>query len=325
MEGKAMKRDKEQYLSWKEFKRQYLSEVKRLAEILGLGRDEIVSSYEYYHPEYHERPYEIDDDYKFVHGVMRCISRCKNKTERQFLVRKLEKSEGAKDVFDEICRIWVFQSYFDDELHFQKIPGYGGRRSEPGKGEIIDIFLIHEEDDTTLINPTAGEDYADCIFPIVVKVKPHSAMTDEDLVRALRDLADSLEADFKNCYLPTSDGYRVIGDKKHQAVLIGLHKNNPALHLEVTVFDFPLDEAVKEAGWVDPNVSFDSGIRELLQKGWPELYDNVSAGKMSPFEALVETGWVHPKDVYEACRNNKKTKQAIQAQEPKDSDTDLPF
>ena len=82
---------------------------------------------------------------------------------------------------------------------------------------------------------------------------------------------------------------------------------------------------MKEAGWINPNVSLDTGIGELLQKGWSDLYEKVLTGKMSPFEALLETGWVHPKDVYEVCKNNKKTLRAFQAKEPEDLDTDPPF
>jgi hypothetical protein len=319
MKGKTMKRDKEEYLSWEEFKGHYLTKVERLAEILGLDRKQLIKDYKDLRPKSIRRQSESDDDYKFVQGVMDCISRCKNKTERQLLLRKLEESEGAKDVFNEIDRIWVFQSYFDHELYFPKIPGYGGGRSEPGKGEMVDIYLVDQTYGLSIIYPTAGEDYADgCVNPIVVKVKPNSAITDEDLVRALRDLADSLEADFKNCYLPSSDGY-LVPSYGEQAILCGLYKNNSELHQDVKYNPgFPLDEAVKEAGWVDPNVSLDSGIGELLQKGWPELYENVLAGKMTPFEALVETGCVHPKDFDEACRNDKKTKNVVQPQESKD-------
>jgi hypothetical protein len=297
MEGKTMKRDKEQYLSWEEFKQEYLSEVERLAEILGVNRYETIKNYK-------GSDDAKDDDYKFVDEIMCCISECENKTERQGLLRKLKEAEGAKDIFDEIYRIWMFGSHLDSAPLFKKIPGYGGERSEPGKGEIVQIFLIDDHYGNTIINPTVGEDYADCQFPVVVKVKPNSDITNKDLIRALRDLADSLEADFRNCYLPSSDGYVVPSHKEVQAILCGLSKNNAELYQVVKWHPGgPLEEAIKKAGWLDPNVSLDTGIGELLQKGWPELYENVLAGKMSPFEALVETGWVHPKDVYEACTN----------------------
>ena len=104
------------------------------------------------------------------------------------------------------------------------MPGYGGRRSEPGKGEIVQMYLIDDCYAKTLINPSVGEDYADCVWPVVVKVKPNSDITDQDLIRALRDLADSLEADFRNCYLPSSDGYVVPKSKKTQAIFCGLLK-----------------------------------------------------------------------------------------------------
>ena len=79
MKRKTMKRDEDQYLSWKEFKQLYLSKVKRLAEILGLNREEMVNNYEDPFSEQFMSQREIDDDYKFVNGVMNCIAECEDK------------------------------------------------------------------------------------------------------------------------------------------------------------------------------------------------------------------------------------------------------
>ena len=86
-----------------------------------------------------------------------------------------------------------------------------GIRSEPGKGEQVDIFLLtHLEpgeltgagySSSMIMYPGFGqtgicvgrvEDFADCIHPIAVKVK--DSVKDGELVRSLRDLADGIEA-----------------------------------------------------------------------------------------------------------------------------------
>ena len=81
MKETTMKRDREKYLSWEEFKGHYLTKVERLAEILGLDRKQLIKDYKDLRPKLIRRQSESDDDYKFVQGVMDCISRCKNKEE----------------------------------------------------------------------------------------------------------------------------------------------------------------------------------------------------------------------------------------------------
>ena len=79
----------------------------------------------------------------------------------------------------------------------------GPFRSEPGKGERVNIHVIdharNTEDDIVGTfgkisggcGPTVGEDFADTHWPIVVKVK--LSVSDSDLIQHLRDLADSIE------------------------------------------------------------------------------------------------------------------------------------
>jgi len=87
----------------------------------------------------------------------------------------------------------------------------GGIRSEPGKGEYINMFLLtpvepgeptgvgYGEDyvmypgwGQTGIVPERGEDFAVCSYPIVIKVK--DSVEKYKLIRSLRDLANALEA-----------------------------------------------------------------------------------------------------------------------------------
>jgi hypothetical protein len=302
-------------MSWDQFKEEYLPKVEYLAKITGIHR-----RYKFHGhtiPIYVEDIDEccMDEDKDYVDYVMRCILDCEGKYVTTPLLYYIRETDGAEEIFDEVYRIWARRFCRGEELLFRRRPIGRGTRSEPGKGDIVDIFLIGKSSDSpTLLNYGFGEDFADCVWPVAVKVKHKSCMSKEELTKGLRDLADAIEADFTNCYLPTSDGYRVIGDKKHQAVLIGLHKNNPDLHSEVTVFNFPLDEAIKETGWIDPNISLDSGLREMLQGGWPKLYKRVLGDGMTPFEALLETGCVDARTVYEVLNENGKFRDADEKQ-----------
>jgi hypothetical protein len=89
----------------------------------------------------------------------------------------------------------------------------GPRRSEPGKGDDCDIYALGRADkfaDSCV--PSYGrisagmwksrnEDFADTIWPVVVKVKLE--VTDYELVQHLRDLANRIEEK----YSPPPPGY----------------------------------------------------------------------------------------------------------------------
>ncbi|MGE5443326.1 MAG: hypothetical protein ACM3SR_01835 [Ignavibacteriales bacterium] len=73
-------------------------------------------------------------------------------------------------------------------------------RSEPGKGEIVGIYLLDSTKicdsvigayNKTALCVSAGEDYADSVWPIVVKVKP--VVSRSELSQHLRDLADAVD------------------------------------------------------------------------------------------------------------------------------------
>jgi hypothetical protein len=213
-------------------------------------------------------------------------------------------------MFEDLSRIWLFGWTFCGECYFDLAAEYGGRRSELGKGDVVDILLLSEAGGYTHLDFTVGEDYADTSYPVVVKIKRNSDMTDEEIVRAIRDAADSYEVSFNNCllrenlapeaitYRPFAT-YRVPKDKEIQAILVGIHKNNPELHEGLLRGDISPTLAMKEAGWIDPNVSLETGLAETLQMGWPHLHERVLSGKMSPFDALLETRLVNSRNVYE--------------------------
>jgi hypothetical protein len=73
-----------------------------------------------------------------------------------------------------------------------------------------------------------------------------------------------------------------------------------------------LFEAIREAGWIDPELRVSSmspafaGIRKVLEMIRPDLLEQILAEKMTPFEALIEIGWVEPSDVYRLCRKGSE-------------------
>ena len=307
-ESQTTTKDNDRIISWPEFKQQYLPEVEKLAEILGLRREDMIKNYR--HPAVKDDSWIPDEDWKFVNTMMNVIRECRTREDKQGLLRRLREHEGASKMFEDLSRIWLFGWTLFGECYFNLTAGYGGRRSELGKGDVVDILLLSEAGDHTYIDFIVGEDYADTSYPVVVKIKRNSDMTDEGIVKALRDAADSYEASFNNCLLRKNlvpdaitcrpfATYRVPKNKELQAILVGIHKNNPELHEGLLRGDISPTLAMKEAGWIDPEVSLDTGVAEMLQKGWPELYARVLNGKMSPFCALLETRVVNSKNVYE--------------------------
>jgi hypothetical protein len=314
MKNKKTLENHDRYISWDEFKKQYLSKVEYLAQIVGLDRDKIVIKDKLSLDGEDEEENIMDDDHIFVDGVMKRIIDWEDKYVKRPLLFTLMETDGAEEIFDEVYRIWAFRFCRGDELLFPRRPKGRGTRSEPGKGDLVDIFLIGRSlDSTTLLNHGFGEDFADCIWPVAVKVKQKSCMSNDGLIMGLRDLADALEAGFKNCYLPSSDGYLPPSNREEQAILCGLYKNSPDLHAGVTTNPgYPLHKAIRDAGWLDPDLTLDTGLGEMLQRGWPDLYEGVLDGELSPFEALLKTGWVNSEDVYEIFGKYSETRDDVE-------------
>ena len=78
------------------------------------------------------------------------------------------------------------------------------RRSIPGQGSMCGIYLaspgisgdciVDPNSDNKTILSSVGEDYADCSFGVVVKVKPE--VTQAELADHLRRIADAVEKGF---------------------------------------------------------------------------------------------------------------------------------
>ena len=83
----------------------------------------------------------------------------------------------------------------------------GPRRSTPGQGEQCFIYVLGRADEhgdsivpsygkiTAGCGPSLDEDFAETIWPVVVKAKPH--VVKGDLIQHLRDLADVIESNIK--------------------------------------------------------------------------------------------------------------------------------
>ena len=98
------------------------------------------------------------------------------------------------------------------------------RRSHPGQGEAVDIFLLTPKKPgeptcgglfsdgsmsdpgwgQTGICPARGEDFAICMHPIAIKVK--DSVENNELIQSLRDLADALEAGVNLSFYDASPG-----------------------------------------------------------------------------------------------------------------------
>ena len=317
----------DKYMSWDEFKEQYLPKVEYLAEITGLPRDYYMYKEATVIYEEDIEECSMDEDNRFVDYVMRCILDWDGKYVTTPLLYCIRQTGGAEEIFDEVYRVWANRFCRGDELLFRRGPIGSGTRSEPGKGDLVDIFLIgRSSDSTTLLSHNFGEDFADCGWPVAVNVKHKSYMSNEELTKGLRDLADALDARFKNCYPPSSDGYIVPNCKEEQAILYGLYKKRFDPHAAVIAnAGYPLHKTIKDAGWLDPNVHLDSGIGQMLERGWPELYERVWKKELSPLEALLKTGWVDPEDLYDALTSNGKTQEDVEdhLEQADDSDEDL--
>ena len=197
---KKLKRltNSDEYMSWSEFKRKYLSKIEILADVFGLDKEDIINNYEE-NFKHRDTVFSGDADWKFVDGIMEIIYENESQEQRFSYLLKLNETAGAKEIFDEIYRIWIDQRYHEYDCLIPKMPRVGRSRSESGQGDIIDIYLVDRDfNGRTYIDTSYGEDYADCDYPLVVKVKRNSDMTLDGLICSLRDLADSLEAGFSN-------------------------------------------------------------------------------------------------------------------------------
>ena len=95
----------------------------------------------------------------------------------------------------------VIRVHFETE---EEIRGRG-RRSKPGEGEIVRLFVMspfapnsptldeHNQrgEGRTIINVSRGEDFAECHYPISIKIK--NSVEKHELIQCLLDLAQWLQ------------------------------------------------------------------------------------------------------------------------------------
>ncbi len=191
--------------------------------------------------------------------------------------------------------------------------------SEAEKHEIDEVISLKRVDGRTLVSFGDGEDCSGWTLPVVIREKHDSSLTREEFVRVLRDLANTIEAGFSNCYpefgvYPPS--YYTVPDEELQAILIGLHEADPDVHDHYVTGHGSLHDAIRNVGWIDPNVPLDSGIGKMLLRGWPNLYQSVVRGERSPFEALLEIKMVKAKAVFEACFDNGEMEAVLKSKWP---------
>ena len=209
----------DEYLSWPEFKKLYFSKIEKLAKILGLNKEDVINSYESRSNSCKGKNiYRGDVDWMFVDGVIETVMRSESKKEKFSYLRKLKINDGAKEMFDEIYRMWLLQLWDERVFRIPKEPRFRNTRSEPGKGDIADIYLLDRDfRGRTYVDLIITEDYANCHYPVVIKVKHNSDMTGEEIISSLREFADFLEGDSSNIEVILYGGGFLSNDKEMQA------------------------------------------------------------------------------------------------------------
>jgi hypothetical protein len=145
-------------------------------------------------------------------------------------------------------------------------------------------------------------------------------MTAKQIVEALQYAVRLYEEHFTNYSYSSenTDGYEDGWEKQYYSMPIGLLKANRAIGRAYSWGYISTAAAMKLVGWIDPEVSLNTGIDEILQRAWPELYESVLEGKMTPFEALLKTGWVHPKELFDVLGKGKEIQSLVEETFPPD-------
>jgi len=342
VEEEMMRYEKIAYVSWVKFKKEYLSNVEDLSEVLELDKRHIIRacrgaykrvikardvgmSFEEFKEKYlakirylaelfdldewkerssaiglrtNEDKNEAYDDWRFIDCVMTYIRCCEEKEEKKRALWKLYENDGVQDIFDEIYRIWSVEKYDYLSKHWpftrRKVLD-SPRRFDAGQGEIVDRLCISGSSAGPHVYYLLGEDFAEARYPIEIKIKHNSGMTSEEVAGALLHAARSYEYKFTKGIMEEKEdlGLRI---QQLRASRIGLYTANRSVYRD---FEFGLcdrDIAMKLVGWLDPEVSLDTGIGEMLKRGWPELYESVLEGNMTAFEALQKTDRMYDSD-----------------------------
>jgi hypothetical protein len=315
--------DKWRYFSWDDFKRNYLALVEELGQLLGIVREGNAHIHEGRIYENYANRFGIDDDWIFVDRVLTCISECEDESERGRLILKLKECAGSRDLFDEIYRKWVFKKY----CYCSNGDGYPAERlrrafesSEIEERNIFDILTVTHDGEGFGVGYWIKEDFEENVRPITIKIRHNSYMTAKQIVEALQYAVRLYEEYFTNySYSPEyTEVYEEGWEKQYYSMPIGLLKANRAIGRAYSWGYISKAAAMKLVGWIDPEVSLNTGIDEILQRAWPELYESVLEGKMTPFEALLKTGWVHPKELFDVLGKGKEIQSLVEETFPPD-------
>jgi hypothetical protein len=286
----------ERFLSWQEFKEQYLAQVEYIAEILSLDRNDMINEFEKHSIVVSDWQLDADDDWKFCCSVMLCLRDCESTSERHHRYSILQEKEEAMEIFEEIYCRWGQIAYSEDLWFLNRRPELTSGSSEKIPGKVKEMFLLDDIYGTTQIQGCIYEDHSNISSPLVITYNPNEKMTHQERLKALRDVVTAFEAQFQNCLLVNNLTAIVPNDLELQAFLVGISENNRELHMQLISHSITLIDAMRKAGWLDPEVAYDSGIEKALQRAWPELHEKVQKGEKTPFEALIETGWIEPEE-----------------------------
>jgi hypothetical protein len=305
---KALEED-DKYMSWDEFKEEYLQKVEYLAKILGLDRGEIVKPREVTSCRdlSGRGGINIDDDWIFVDTVMTHIRDCEDKDKRISALKKLDEPAGARDIFDEIYGLWAFEKYYycsENSGHNRRRLRRLENRSESGEGDIVDVLCLDEiHGGPALLYSMEKRGGSD---PIRIEIRHNSVMTTEDIAEALHYAAWSYEHNLTDSIMKNREyAQDEFHSQQYDARLVGLYNASRTVYRDYFFEVYTWPAAILLAGWLDPKVSLENGIEAALQRGWPELYEDVMEGIISPFEAMCEAGGIRPWLVHEDVGNNE--------------------
>lgn len=296
MESSEITRDFDRIAFWEEFKEQYLAQVEYIAEILGLDRNDMINEFENHNIVVRGRQLDADDDWKFCCGVMLCLKNLESTSERHHRYSILQEKEEAMEIFEEIYCRWGQIAFSEDLWFLNRRPELTSGSSERIPGKVKEMFLLDDIYGTTQMQACLYEDHSNISSPVVITYNPNGKMTYKERLKVLKDVVTAIEAGGQNCLLQNKLTLIVPNDLELQAFLIGISENSRELHNQLVSHSITLIDAMRKAGWLDPEVPYDSGIEKALQRAWPELHEKVQKEEMTPFEALLETGWIEPEE-----------------------------
>ena len=97
------------------------------------------------------------------------------------MIKETEKmsAEELLELVKKDSRYWNILDDLQKEMNLRKQLENVGKRSEPGKGEIVNIFVLEDRETNfeggpenwDISGPSLGEDFAEDTFPVVIKLE----------------------------------------------------------------------------------------------------------------------------------------------------------